>query len=133
VLFLWPSFRFLRAPGEANARRVLLASLVYLPGLLSLIALGCESGESGTGDEPRSEPAARAGRSRPAARPHRRVLSVLLVLVVLLALFTFGYVWFYGRVLRDPEVPPSVLANNRACATSRSCWSGRPSSCSASG
>jgi protoheme IX farnesyltransferase len=40
VLFLWPSFRFLRAPGEANARRVLLASLVYLPGLLSLIALG---------------------------------------------------------------------------------------------
>jgi hypothetical protein len=43
---------------------------------------------------------------------NRRVLSGLLALVVLLALFTFGYVWFYGRVLRDPEAPPSVLANN---------------------
>ena len=39
-LFLWPSFQFLRAPADASARRVLLASLVYLPGLLSLIALG---------------------------------------------------------------------------------------------
>jgi uncharacterized iron-regulated membrane protein len=43
---------------------------------------------------------------------NRRVLSALLALVVLLALFTFGYVWFYARVLRDPEAPPSVLADN---------------------
>jgi protoheme IX farnesyltransferase len=38
--FLWPSFQFLRAPREESARRVLRASLVYLPGLLSLLALG---------------------------------------------------------------------------------------------
>jgi protoheme IX farnesyltransferase len=40
VAFLWPSFQFLRAPREESARRVLRASLVYLPCLLSLLALG---------------------------------------------------------------------------------------------
>ena len=40
VMFLWPSFEFLREPAEGTARRVLRASLVYLPGLLSLLALG---------------------------------------------------------------------------------------------
>ncbi len=40
ALFLVPSFQFLRAPADGTARRVLLASLVYLPCLLSLIALG---------------------------------------------------------------------------------------------
>lgn len=38
--FLWPSFQFLRHPAEATARRVLRVSLVYLPAVLSLLALG---------------------------------------------------------------------------------------------
>jgi len=40
ALFLQPTFQFLRAPAEETARRVLRRSLVYLPGLLSLLALG---------------------------------------------------------------------------------------------
>jgi hypothetical protein len=40
------------------------------------------------------------------------MLATLLGLVVLLALATVGYVWLYGRVLRDPDQPPSVLARN---------------------
>jgi protoheme IX farnesyltransferase len=40
LAFLWPSFQFLRSPREESARRVLRASLVYLPGLLLLLALG---------------------------------------------------------------------------------------------
>ena len=40
VAFLWPSFQFLRSPREESARRVLRASLLYLPALLSLLALG---------------------------------------------------------------------------------------------
>jgi protoheme IX farnesyltransferase len=40
AMFLWPALQFLRAPAEASARRVLRASLVYLPCLLCLIALG---------------------------------------------------------------------------------------------
>jgi protoheme IX farnesyltransferase len=40
ALFLVPAFRFLRTPAEASARTLLRASLVYLPGLLCLIALG---------------------------------------------------------------------------------------------
>jgi protoheme IX farnesyltransferase len=40
VAFLWPSFQFLRTPKEESARRVLRVSLVYLPCLLSLLALG---------------------------------------------------------------------------------------------
>lgn len=40
LAFLWPSFQFMRSPREESARRVLRASLVYLPGILSLLALG---------------------------------------------------------------------------------------------
>ncbi len=40
ALFLVPAFRFLRAPADASARVLLRASLVYLPVLLCLIALG---------------------------------------------------------------------------------------------
>ena len=43
---------------------------------------------------------------------NRRLLLALLGVVALLALFTFGYVRFYDRVLRDPDQPPSVLAHN---------------------
>ncbi len=42
----------------------------------------------------------------------RRTLLALLGVVAVLALFTFGYVWLYGRVLREPDQPPSVLAKN---------------------
>jgi protoheme IX farnesyltransferase len=38
--FLVPAFRFLRRPSEATARKVLTASLVYLPGVLCLLAIG---------------------------------------------------------------------------------------------
>jgi protoheme IX farnesyltransferase len=39
IYFLVPSFRFLRDHSDAAARRVLVASLVYLPGVLCLVAL----------------------------------------------------------------------------------------------
>jgi hypothetical protein len=38
----------------------------------------------------------------------RRFGFGLLVLVVVLALLTVGYVLIYGRLLRDPDAPPSV-------------------------
>lgn len=40
AFFLAPTFAFLRVPDTARARRVLRASLIYLPGLLCLLALG---------------------------------------------------------------------------------------------
>ena len=40
LLFLIPAFRFMARRTDTSARHVLLASLVYLPGVLCLIALG---------------------------------------------------------------------------------------------
>jgi hypothetical protein len=42
----------------------------------------------------------------------RRFAGWLVVLVVVLALLTVGYVLLYGRLLCDPDAPPSVRSLN---------------------
>jgi hypothetical protein len=50
-----------------------------------------------------------ADREDPRRRLNRFGLGLLLVVVLLIAA-TFGYVQLFGRVLRDPNVPPSVTS-----------------------
>jgi hypothetical protein len=42
----------------------------------------------------------------------RRFAFGLVLLVVVLGLLTVGYVLLYGRLLRDPDAPPSVRSLN---------------------
>ena len=49
-------------------------------------------------------------RSEETRRRVRRFATILVVVVLALVGFTIGYVQLYGRVLRDPSMPPTVTS-----------------------